>query len=63
MSEYKIILKKEDYDFIDYLIAKYKIPIGKGYKNFIEIAINEYKLKNAENKTQAESKDSSPNIN
>jgi len=50
MSEYKIILKKEDYDFIDYLVDKYKI--GKGNKRFIEIAINEYKLKNAENKTQ-----------
>ena len=47
MSEYKIILEKEDYDFIDYLVDKYKIPVGKGYKNFIEIAINEYKLKNA----------------
>ena len=59
MSEYKIILEKEDYDFIDYLVDKYKIPVGKGYKNFIEIAINEYKLKNAENKTQAVPKEQS----
>jgi len=45
--KYKIILDKEDYDFIDYLVNKYKIPEGKGYRNFIEIAINEYKLNKA----------------
>lgn len=56
MSKFKIILDKEDYDFIDYLVNKYKIPEGKGYRDFIGIAINEYKLNKAENKTQGDSK-------
>jgi len=54
MRKYKIILEKEDYDFLNLIYDKYKIPEGKGIRNFIEIAINEYKIK-AENKTQGDS--------
>jgi len=43
-KKYKIILNKEDYNFLNFIYEKYKIPEGKGIRIFMEVAINEYKI-------------------
>jgi len=39
----KLLLTKNDYQFIEYICKKYKVSKGKNHERNLEILLNEYK--------------------